>query len=197
MSLSIVDLGHHYGSGQWLFRHLVRDFPPGQLTALIGPSGSGKSTLLRILSGGIQPAEGTFHLSRQLAFIRHQTAGLQERTVLDHLALPSLAKGQERTAAEDRGRDIAVRFGLEGRLQHPFRHLSGGEAQRLGLSMALLTGAQVILVDEPTAALDSHNAAEVVDVLAQLASEGATVLVATHASQVMRACDEVLELGAL
>ncbi len=195
MSLSVENLGHRYGHGEWLFRHLTRTFPAGKLTALVGPSGSGKSTLLRILTGALTPAEGSYTASGDHILVRQHPAGFQERTVLDHLSLPLLARGQTRAAAEIPARRVAELFGIAARLEHPYRHLSGGEAQRLGLGMALLVGARIILVDEPTAALDSRNADDVIEVLGQLASDGATVGVATHAPRVVRACDEVLELG--
>lgn len=195
VSLSIEDLGHHHPDSTRLVRHLTREFPAGSLTALVGPSGSGKSTLLRVLGGSLSPVEGQRHCDSPVALIGQRPAGCRERTVRDHLALPLLARGARRRNLAQRITETADQFGIGDRLDHPFRHLSGGEAQRLNLAMTLLVGAGVILVDEPTAALDAHNAAQVIAVFDGLAIDGATVVIATHASQVIEACHRVLDLG--
>lgn len=198
MRLELVDVGHHFRSGPWLFQGVSADFESGTVTAITGPSGSGKSTLLRIIARRLEQVSGEVRRVgiETMAVVPQVPIGVGPRSGLDHLVLPLLAEGLDRGEAEIQARPVAELFGLSDRLDAPFRELSVGEAQRLMLARAVVQKAALILADEPTASLDTRNAAAVVGVLGNLSRAGAVVVVATHDARVRDACDQVLELGA-
>lgn len=190
-------VGHQFGSGPWLFRHVDAQFTPEAMTAVIGPSGSGKSTLLAALGKTLTLAEGSVEWEgvERVARVAQSAYGVPARSLLDHLTLPLLVAGQTRRAAEQMAEPIADRFGLSHLLDAPYRQLSGGEAQRLMLARAVASAPQLILADEPTASLDTANAQGVVDVLKQLAGSGAIVVIATHDARVSDSCARTLDLA--
>lgn len=193
--LRMLDLGHRFHGTSWLFRGLSHTFRPGEITAIVGPSGTGKSTLMQLLSGGILPAEGQVMRAGRISVVHQQPHGSPFRTVRDHIALPMLAKGALRVDTTERVESIAHRFGLADLLSSEFRFLSGGEAQRLMLALAVAQQREVILADEPTASLDSQNAATVAGVLRSLCSDRSIVVVATHDERVRAVCETTIDLG--
>jgi len=173
----------------------------GEVAVLIGASGSGKTTLLRCINGLEEFDEGTLTVgklimrggqrptSTELAALR-RAAGMvfqgfhlfPHLTALDNLTLaPQSVLREPRESAEERARALLDRVGLGGR-ERSFPHaLSGGEQQRVAIARALLMRPLVLLLDEPTSALDPRNASEVLAILQELAEEGQTMVVATHA----------------
>jgi len=178
----------------------------GQVTAILGPSGSGKSTLLRTLnhlekvdSGLIQVdgqpvgyrLKGTkLHELRERE-IRHQRSRVgfvfqnfnlfPHLTVLDNVAeAPISAQGRPRKAVEAEAKALLDRVGVGDKADAYPRQLSGGQQQRVAIARALALRPSVILFDEPTSALDPELVGEVLDVIAQLAGEGTTLIIVTH-----------------
>lgn len=197
MRLAADRLDHAYQGSPPLFSDLSFEMGPSDLFAVTGPSGSGKSTLLSLLGGLIVPSSGIVHRDgiQRSIWVLQNPHGVARRTVLDHVALPLLAAGHHRSAACSRATAILGEFGL-GDLHHAlFRDLSGGEAQRVMLARAVAANADLLLVDEPTAQLDSTSAAAVTAVLHRLTSRGAIVVVATHDLRVVEACDDTIDLG--
>jgi putative ABC transport system ATP-binding protein len=165
--------------------------------AVVGPSGSGKTTLLTILGTLERPSRGEVRVAgvdvvtaadRRLAGLRAHEIGfvfqsfhLQEwMTALDNVATGMLytgARARDRRAA---ARAALQRVGLGQRLDHRPGQLSGGERQRVAIARALAKQPVIILADEPTGNLDSKSGAEVVALLHDLASEGATLVLITH-----------------
>jgi cystine transport system ATP-binding protein len=177
-------------------------FPEGSVTALIGPSGGGKSTLLRCInlleiptSGTVRVGEAALELRpgtkvgwRAIQSIRRQTGMVFQnfqlfphRTAIDNVAegLVTVLKWP-RARALDRARDLLDKVGLAHKAEAWPSTLSGGQQQRVAIARALAPSPSVLLCDEPTSALDPELAAEVVDVLARLAREGTTMVIATH-----------------
>jgi putative ABC transport system ATP-binding protein len=170
----------------------------GEFVALEGPSGSGKTTLLQLLGALDRPSAGSVLFEgrdlgtlgdRDLAELRLNAFGFvfQQFNLIPTLtALENVEAALapvDVTSSELRSRSLALleEVGLAGRASHLPAHLSGGEQQRVAIARALVKGPRVILADEPTGNLDSQTGAEVVELLAGLASErGATVIVATH-----------------
>ena len=174
----------------------------GSVTALIGPSGSGKSTLLRCVnllevphSGDMTLGETTLRFQAktrpardQLYLIRRATGMVFQdfqlfahRTVLDNVveSLVTVHRWQ-RAKATERAMALLEKVGMRHKADAWPATLSGGQQQRVAIARALAPSPQVLLCDEPTSALDPELAAEVVEVLAQLAKEGTTMLMATH-----------------
>ena len=169
---------------------------PGEVVVVIGPSGSGKSTLCRCInrletidSGRIEvdgvplPTEG-----RQLAALRADVGMVFQsfnlfahKTVLDNITLgPIKARGPSRAAAEQRGHELLARVGLSDKADSHPAQLSGGQQQRVAIARALAMGPKVLLFDEPTSALDPEMINEVLEVMADLARNGMTMIVVTH-----------------
>lgn len=197
MSVTLTGVGHRFGTTDWLFRSLDYCFRPGTTTAVTGPSGSGKSTLLAIMAGSLRPTEGSVEreTDQTVRWVFQNPFGVPRRTAIDHVILPLLAQGKERTTARQEALETMSLFGLADVADRLFGQLSGGEAQRLMLSRAVMGQPDVLLVDEPTAQLDHHAAAIVAGVLSSLAMTGAAVAVATHDPMARDACDSTIDLG--
>lgn len=196
-SVDLQGVSHAFSGGQPLFETITFRFDPGLRYAVTGASGSGKSTLLSILAGWTKPSVGeiTQHGIRTTGWVFQNPHGSARRTALDHVTLPPLARGLSRAAAKELGQELLTSFGLEDRHDAQFRHLSGGEAQRLMLARAVAYAPQLLLVDEPTAQLDSRSARTVNDALGRVSISGGIVIVATHDPRTAAACDVQIELS--
>ncbi|HEY8429686.1 MAG TPA: ABC transporter ATP-binding protein [Sandaracinaceae bacterium] len=171
--------------------------PRGTLTVLRGPSGSGKTTLLGLLGAMIAPTKGSIavlgkdvtHLRdhhrtelrrRSIGFVFQQLSLVDRMTLRENVLLPLVPLGGATKAQRERARALLERFGLADRESSPPERLSGGERQRAAIARALVLSPPVLLLDEPTAHLDTENALAVVSLLAELRDEGTTVVAATH-----------------
>lgn len=166
----------------------------GERVAVSGPSGSGKSTLLSIVAGLQQPRTGTVTLHPEVGTpccVVQVPIGVPRRTTADHIGLVLAANGRPHDSIDDA---LAV-VGLRKQATTAFGALSGGEAQRLMVAMALASGARLILLDEPTSQLDRKSAAGVVDVLAGLALGDTALVIASHDPSVIDSCDAVISVG--
>ncbi|MDU0367632.1 ATP-binding cassette domain-containing protein [Microbacterium sp. KSW4-17] len=197
MSLILDDVGHEYETGRALFSAISVELIPGRTYAVVGPSGAGKSTLLNILSGNLEPTRGRVVRARSTTsnWVFQNPHGVPGRRALDHVALAFLARGDSRAEAEGKARDLLDQFALGSVAEERFRHLSGGEAQRLMLARAIAAAPGVLLVDEPTAQLDVRTAAVVNESLGRLAERGCIVVIATHDAGTRDSCTDVLDLA--
>lgn len=169
----------------------------GEIHALIGPNGCGKSTTLRLLAGILPPRRGEIllaqrplarlprlEIARDLAFLPQQVAPLFPATVFEIVLLGRHARQSGLGLAAPEDRRAAARamrsFGLDAYAARPFDSLSGGERQKTLLAAALAQETRVVLLDEPTTALDLHHQAELFRVLRARADEGIAFLLATH-----------------
>jgi putative ABC transport system ATP-binding protein len=179
----------------------------GEMVAVVGPSGSGKSTLLACLAGLDIPDGGTVLVAgtpisrrseRDRAAIRARSIGvlLQTGNLVDHLTVAdNIAVTQRLARRQATGRpDLLERLGLADRAGARPAHLSGGEAVRAGLAVALANDPDVVLADEPTGELDSASAAGVTELLADAACRGGAIVVVTHTDSVADRADRRVDL---
>jgi putative ABC transport system ATP-binding protein len=195
--LALDVVGKEYPGGVAALRGVSVDIPESDQVAVVGPSGSGKTTLLTILGTLERPTSGAVRVAgvevtgasdRRLAGLRAHEIGFVFQSF--HLqewmtAVDNVATGMLYTGARSRDRRAAActaleRVGLGHRLQHRPGQLSGGERQRVAIARALAKRPAIILADEPTGNLDSTAGAEVVALLHDLASDGATLVLITH-----------------
>lgn len=182
-----------------------------EIVGLLGLSGSGKTTLLKILSGLLQPDNGIYTIENYKAYengkrnpilvnelgVVFQDYNLfMHLTVLENLALPYRLRFKK---SKDDSRKEAVRlltqFGLEEHLDKFPNECSGGQQQRIAIARALILNPRVLLIDEPTAALDHENTLIVSELLRNLNKKGLTVVVITHDLPFAQTvCQRVIEL---
>ena len=196
MRLIVEGLSHHFGDNPNLFENLSFTIEPGEMVAITGSSGCGKSTLLSILVGWVNPSHGRVQREGggKISWVFQNPLGSAKRTVLDHVVLPFLARGDTRRDAEAQSRQLLSRFNLAEQANYPYQTLSGGQATRLMLARAFATKPAFLLVDEPTAQLDTHTAATVNEVLSELASKNTVVVVATHDADTAATCQRQINL---
>ena len=184
---------------------------PGEYVCIEGPSGCGKSTLLAILGLLEAPTSGECRLSgrpvgrlsaRELARLRNQHIGfifqsfnlIGDMTIEDNVALPLAYMGSgERSAGGAREQALA-RVGLEHRGSHRPPELSGGQQQRAAVARALVTEPSLLLADEPTGNLDSHNGEQIMALFRELHQQGSTICMVTHDPRFVREAARVIHL---
>ncbi|GAA5180101.1 ABC transporter ATP-binding protein [Rugosimonospora acidiphila] len=180
---------------------------PGEILAVMGPSGSGKSTLLHCLAGIFAPDSGTVTFDarrldtlpdRERTRLRRTDFGfvfqfgqlVPELTAVDNVALPLLLAGVRRGTAYERARSWFPRLELAGLEDRRTGELSGGQAQRVAVGRALVTGPKVLFADEPTGALDSLTGEKVMDLMVDtVRAEGTAVVLVTHDARVASHAD--------
>lgn len=172
-------------------------FPRGQVSVLSGPSGSGKSTLLSLIGVLARPTSGRVLLDGRLlsnlpepfmARVRRETFGfvfqrgelIRGLSLIENLMLPAYPLAPPRRALVRRAEALLARFGLSERTRHQVETLSGGETQRAAICRALINDPRIIIADEPTANLDSARSLQVLELLAELARSGRSVLISSH-----------------
>ncbi|PDQ34484.1 MAG: ABC transporter [Candidatus Lumbricidophila eiseniae] len=196
MHVVLTGLGHRFTTGPFLFRHLDITLEPNEVYALTGPSGSGKSTLLSLLAGWLEPTEGHIHREsvKHTGWVFQNPHGVARRTARDHVTLPFLARGIPRREATHRATQLMEDFRLGSVADQDFSALSGGEAQRLMLARAIAAEPDLLLVDEPTAQLDTSTATVVNRSLHGMSDRGIIVVIATHDPNTRDACSVKLDL---
>jgi ABC-type polar amino acid transport system ATPase subunit len=171
----------------------------GELAAIMGPSGSGKTTILRAIAG-LEPFQGgrvevedvslgagtadtatLRRLRRKIGVVFQFHCLFEHVSALENICLaPVHAHGVQRDEAERRAHDLLKAFGVDHRADALPRELSGGEAQRVAIARALAVNPRVLLMDDPTAALDPERRAELGELLRDLVSQGRTLVIVTH-----------------
>jgi putative ABC transport system ATP-binding protein len=187
------------------------DVPRGHTAAIVGPSGAGKSTLLALLAGLDEPTSGQVWLNgaeltaldedgraglrnREVGFVFQSFHLLPSLTAIENVLLPlELAAASNASA---RARQALVDVGLEHRLRHYPKQLSGGEKQRVAIARAFVTGPSLLFADEPTGNLDNKTGAKILDMLFELnAAAGTTLVLVTHDLEAAGRCRQVIELA--
>lgn len=199
---------------RWLVRHLDLEIRAGDRVAVLGPSGAGKTTLLRALTGLVAPSEGGVWLdatpidrwdprarARQIAWLPQRAEPWSDVPAREIVALgrtPHLG-ALARLGETDRQATHAAlaQVGVEALADRPWSSLSGGERQRVMLARMLASDARILLLDEPTAALDVGHAMRVMRCCDALAADGSAIVFATHDLDLaQRWADRVVCVGA-
>jgi putative ABC transport system ATP-binding protein len=195
-----------------IFNGLSLDVAEGSFTALMGPSGSGKSTLLNMLAGLDKPTSGTIRVAgaevsamtpgqlaswraRNIGFVFQHLNLLPVLTAYQNVELPLLLTGLSRKEREERVKLALGVVGLDDRLRHYPRQLSGGQEQRVAVARAIVADPTVVLLDEPTGQLDAKSSLDVLDLLVRLNDEfKKTIIIVTHDAHAAERARTVLHL---
>lgn len=215
IALQVAALNKTYGSGESSVQ-AVKDVSftceVGQFVAIVGPSGSGKTTLLAMIGGLLTPTSGEIRVDgRNIASLskgeqakfRRSSVGyvFQANNLLPFLTarenlllLQSLSRGS-RAEAETRADRLLLELGLEKRANAPATQLSGGERQRVAIGRALMNDPALVLVDEPTASLDSERGKQVVaSLLKEVKARRKLGIMVTHDLEMASQADIVLQM---
>ncbi len=195
-----------------VLRDLSFTVDKGEVLAIVGPSGAGKTTLLQIMGSLASPSSGSVSYdgvslnnlsNKELARFRNSNIGfvfqfhqlLPDFTVAENVAMPALIGGKSKKEAFARAGKLIEYLGLSDRAAHKPTKLSGGECQRAAVARALVNSPMVVLADEPTGSLDSHNRNDLHRLFFDLRRDlGHTFVIVTHDEALARDCDRTVHL---
>lgn len=184
----------------------------GEIVSIVGPSGAGKTTLLQIIGTLDKPDAGSLTINgtdvsrlneKALSAFRNQNIGfvfqfhqlLPEFTALENVMIPALIGGTKAPTAREKAQRILNDLGLADRVEHKPAELSGGEKQRVAVARALINDPAVILADEPSGSLDSHNKEELHALFFDLRNRlGQTFVIVTHDETLAEKSDRVIHI---
>jgi putative ABC transport system ATP-binding protein len=214
-TLRVTDLSKTYGRGDQAV-HAVRGVSfatePGEFVAIVGPSGSGKTTLLAMIGGLLTPSGGSIEVNgRDIAKLGNgERAGYRRESVgyvfqsnnlvpyltaRENLLLMQAIAGGNRSDARRRASQLMEELGITARADALASELSGGERQRVAIGRALMNNPDLVLVDEPTASLDSQRGRQVVrSLIEEVKSRDKLGIMVTHDLEMAALADRVLEL---
>ena len=184
----------------------------GEVLSIVGASGAGKTTLLQLVGTLDKPSSGKIMFDgcnltsmggKQLASFRNKHIGfvfqfhqlLPEFTALENIIIPAMIAGRSRSAAEKEAMELLALMGLQNRAGHKPSELSGGENQRVAVARALINRPDVVLADEPSGSLDSHNKEELHKLFFDLRDKfGQTFIIVTHDEELARLTDRTIRM---
>ena len=183
----------------------------GEFVSIMGPSGSGKSTLMQIIGLLDVATNGEYYLDGvnvrklnddQMAEIRNQKIGfvfqffnlLPRRDALQNVAIPMIYAGMNAKERNERASELLKMVGLEQRVHHLSNQLSGGQQQRVAIARALTLNPSIILADEPTGNIASHQAQEVMDIFHRMHEQGHTIVMITHELTIAHHAERVITI---
>ena len=204
--IEMMDVFKTYENGTKALKGVTFALNSGEFAFLVGPSGSGKTSIIRLLTGEIAPTDGQVmvngfdmnritlrkmpYLRRTLGVIFQDFRLIEEKTVYENVAFAMRVIGAS-------GKDIRARVayvlklvGLEDKVKSKIDQLSGGEQQRVSIARALINNPALIIADEPTGNLDPARSLEILLLLKEINKLGTTVLVVTHAKQLVDRLEE-------
>ena len=190
-----------YNEGAQALRGVSFQIEDGDFVFLVGPSGSGKSTVMKLITGELKPSSGMVHVNgyslerirkREVPFLR-RTIGvvfqdfrlIGSKTVYDNVAFAMRVIGAPEKEIRERVPYVLSLVGLDNKCHRHPNELAGGEQQRLAIARALVNNPSTIIADEPTGNLDPALALEIMSLLEEINNLGTTVLVVTHAADLV------------
>ncbi|MGN0734892.1 MAG: ABC transporter ATP-binding protein [Anaerovoracaceae bacterium] len=183
----------------------------GEYIAIMGTSGSGKTTLLNILGCMDAPTTGKYLLDgeditnkgepflcgirgKKIAFVFQHFALIDTYTVYENVEIPLLKKGYSRKERHRIAKNALEQVGMADLSSKIVTGISGGQKQRVAIARALASGAEVLLADEPTGALDSKTSREIINLFSELNHQGKTVILITHDEKVASNAKRIIQI---
>lgn len=209
--IQIENLTKSFGNLQVL-KGVSLSIKKGEVISIVGPSGAGKTTLLQLIGTLDKPSGGSIRFNGEelgkmsdsrLATFRNRHIGfvfqfhqlLPEFTALENIIIPALIAGRKRKEAEAEAMELLRIMGIEQRAQHKPSEMSGGENQRVAVARALINRPDVILADEPSGSLDSHNKEELHRLFFDLRDKlGQTFIIVTHDESLAAFTDRTIRM---
>ncbi len=187
------------------------EVPAGQIYGFLGPNGSGKTTIIRMLCGLLTPTEGEVSvlgmqvrenaesLRQRIGYMTQKFSLYDDLTVAENMRFIARIFGMRRSATEQRIRELLERYNLGPMRDRLASAMSGGQRQRLALAVATLHKPDLLILDEPTSAVDPENRRDFWEKLFDLVDDGSTILVSTHYMDEAERCHQlaILETGHL
>lgn len=213
--LQLVNIQKHFKDGDneiEILKDLNLSVEKGEFVAVVGPSGSGKSTVLSI-AGALQSADGgevvingrdiNQYSDKDKSDVRLKSIGyifqaanlVPFLNVYDQLKLVTELAGDWNDETKKRADDLLESVGLANKAKKTVQHLSGGEKQRVAIARAFMNDPDIILADEPTAALDTNRSKEIVELIAkEVHDKNKAAIMVTHDESVLHYCDKIYEV---
>ncbi len=213
--IEIKNLTKTYGLGTSsveVLKSIDLNVRKGEVLSIIGPSGAGKSTLLNLMGCLDNFERGQLTIlgkdisefsvdelsnlrNRHIGFIFQLHNLLPEFTALENIMMPLLIRRVDRGEAKKSAMELLEKFGLTHRHSHKPSEMSGGECQRIAVARAIVGQPDLILADEPTGSLDSHNSLKLMDILLELCrKDGKTSIIVTHDMKIAEKADRIVSM---
>ena len=199
--IEFTDVVKNYSPDTQALRGITMQIDDGEFAFLVGPSGSGKSPIIKLITGELKPTSGSVHVNgyslerirkREIPYLRRSVGVVFQdfrliatKTVYENLVFAMRAVGAQKKEIEERIPYILELVGMEDKANRHPNELSGGEQQRLAIERALVNNPSTIIADEPTGNLDPARALEIMVLLQEINNLGTTVLVVTHAQELV------------
>lgn len=195
-----------------VLKNVSLDIAAGEVVSIVGPSGAGKTTLLQIIGTLSRQDSGRVLINgvdlstigdKKLSRFRNQNIGfvfqfhnlLGEFTALENVCIPAYIAGSDRNQTEKRAVELLELLGMKHRMNHKPAEMSGGEQQRVAVARALINSPALLLADEPSGNLDSHNRDELHSLFFELRDKfGQTIVIVTHDNDLAQRSDRKIEM---
>lgn len=213
--IKLVNLTKVYNLGErnetFALDRISFEIADGEMVAVIGKSGSGKSTLMHILACIIDYEEGEYYLdniliqslsdnflaqlrNEKIGFVIQDFALIEIFNALENVMMPLDFSSRKKNKKMETALQALKDVGMETFADQHINQMSGGQKQRVAIARAIVNNPRIILADEPTGALDTVTASEIISLFRYLNSQGKTVIIVTHDMEIAQSCDRVLEL---
>lgn len=200
--ITLENVTKTFGTGESALSDINISIEKGEFVFFVGPSGSGKTTLFRLLIREILPTKGFIHINdinvtklskgkvpnlrRKIGVVFQDLKLLTDRTIFENILLPLQISGEENKSAQTKVKAVLAQVSILDHMNKFPVQLSGGELQRVAIARALVFNPDIILADEPTGNLDDATSWEIVKLLQDINSNGTTVLMASHDTDIVK-----------